>query len=77
MRMKKIFVLVLLCFTYFYAQANTLVGSFTCDEWFQKEKAEFSKTWLTGYMSGMNAGNFFLGDKTDYLREPSVDTLIL
>lgn len=74
--MKKILVLSLVSLA-FQTQATSLVGSFDCAEWFQKEKSEFAKTWLTGYLSGMNAGNFFLGDKTDYLREPSVNEMIL
>ncbi len=50
------------------AQANSL-NDLTA----QPRKSEFAKTWLTGYLSGMNAGNFFLGDKTDYLKENSVN----
>lgn len=57
----------------FQSHSTTLLGTFNCKEWFEPKKSEFAKTWLTGYLSGMNTGNFFLGDKTDYLVETSVN----
>ena len=72
-KMKKLQIALLISILSFQSHSTTLLGTFDCKEWFEPRKSEFAKTWLTGYLSGMNAGNFFLGDKTDYLKENSVN----
>ena len=71
--MKKLLLALSISMLSFQSYSTTLLGTFSCKEWFEPQKSEFAKTWFTGYLSGMNAGNFFQGDKTDYLEENSVN----